>query len=229
MENLKPNDRRARNAVSMIWVVMTISIISSLFLIVDEVYLAGQNYATVDYYVFAVFDLGLTTSSILYTVVFIASAVTFIMWFRRAYYNLHQLKGNMLYGEGWAAGGWFIPVLNLYMPYQIMKDLYTGTNKLLSQNLSTCTLQLSTSYLGWWWFLWLFCGFVRQLSVRSYLQGDSFGIGLPADVISTLLLIPLAMVTVIIIKDYAAIESALVDIKENDPYNIEIEKDKIEN
>ena len=46
----------------------------------------------------------------------IASMVAFIMWFRRAYANLHRLDNVVIlnHTEGWAAGAWFVPILNLF-------------------------------------------------------------------------------------------------------------------
>lgn len=62
-------------------------------------------------------------------VIYVISCITFIQWFRRAYYNLGQIAKNLSYEEGWAAGSWFVPILNYFRPYQIMKELYKKTKK----------------------------------------------------------------------------------------------------
>jgi hypothetical protein len=84
--------------------------------------------------------------------VFIVCIVLFIMWFRRAYFNLHQTnKVSTEFTEGWAAGAWFVPFLNLVRPYYIMKEIWNktqyATNNLLTHKPSTI--------IGWWWALWL--------------------------------------------------------------------------
>ncbi len=220
MEPLRPNDRRAKNAISMVWAVLAVSIITTLFSIVDEIYINVVDYSTLDSSLINVFYLVLGGSGILYTAIYIGSAVTFIMWFRRAYYNLHQLRGNLSYGEGWAAGGWFVPIMNLFIPYRIMKELYVVTNNIFSQDLQTCTIRLKTDYLGWWWALWIITGILSQISLRAALSGDVYGISFGFEIIATLLSIPLTVLTVMIIKDYANIESALAEVAESEIYNI---------
>jgi len=66
----------------------------------------------------------------IYFIFYSISVITFIMWFRRAYFNLHQKVNHLSYSEGWAAGSWFVPIINLYRPYQIMKEIYIETKKL---------------------------------------------------------------------------------------------------
>lgn len=220
MRNLKPNDRRAKNAISMIWAVLAMGLITTIFNLIDEIYMVDANYSTVDYRIMTAFYYGMSASGILYTMIYLVSAVIFIMWFRRAYNNLHEMRSGLTYTEGWAAGAWFVPIMNLYVPYRIMKELYTGTNTLLSQNLETCTTRLKTNYLVWWWALWLITGFFGQISFRAYWNGHA-DIGLPADIISTLLMIPLAVVTVIVIKDYAEIEPLLYETYQGDASDTE--------
>lgn len=48
-------------------------------------------------------DLREMVIGILYVIAYIVSAVTFIQWFRRAYYNLHLLVPRLNREEGWAA------------------------------------------------------------------------------------------------------------------------------
>ena len=50
---------------------------------------------------------------IIYLIAYIISGITFIMWFRRAYFNLHQKVSWLNHSEGWAAGCWFVPIVNL--------------------------------------------------------------------------------------------------------------------
>jgi len=86
--------------------------------------------------------------SILYLVAFITSAVTFIMWFRRAYYNLHQKEDYLAHSDGWAAFSWFLPFVNLYKPYQIMKELYMETTNLMERKGISSSTKLSVNMLG---------------------------------------------------------------------------------
>ena len=85
--------------------------------------------------------------------IYILAIVFFIMWQRRAYYNLHQLPWhNARYSEGWAAGSWFVPIINFWWPYQIMIDIWRGTQNALRERLGE---PQPPRIVGWWWALYL--------------------------------------------------------------------------
>lgn len=92
--------------------------------------------------------------SLVSTILWIVNAVMFIQWFRRAYFNTHQLGTiRPKYSEGMAAGCWWIPIGNWFIPYQIVKDIAKGYNahqeKRGSSNL------IDTRKVGIWWFLYI--------------------------------------------------------------------------
>ena len=58
-------------------------------------------------------------------VLFVAAAIVFIRWLRAAYRNADVLApGVRRYGHGWAIGAWFVPILNLWRPKQIVNDVW---------------------------------------------------------------------------------------------------------
>lgn len=59
----------------------------------------------------------------------LATGVCFLVWFHRAYANLARLGMEPLrFGPGWSVGGWFVPVLSLARPKQIMDDIWRGSD-----------------------------------------------------------------------------------------------------
>lgn len=56
---------------------------------------------------------------------YIATAITFLVWFWRAYSNLTYLGRPRRRGPGWAIGSWFIPVAGLFIPYSIGGEIWT--------------------------------------------------------------------------------------------------------
>ncbi len=84
--------------------------------------------------------------------IYIVCIVLFIMWFRRAYNNLN-LSGRAYtkYPEGWAAGAWFVPFLNLARPYFIMQEIWEKTQE-ATHNL---IVSKPSKILGWWWVMWI--------------------------------------------------------------------------
>jgi Domain of unknown function (DUF4328) len=62
-------------------------------------------------------------------VTYLATVTGFLVWFHRAYTNLHALRTEALrFRAGWAVGGWFVPILNLVRPKQVMNDIWRGSD-----------------------------------------------------------------------------------------------------
>ena len=85
--------------------------------------------------------------------VLLFTIIYFIRWFRRGYYNLHNIPGSYpQFSEGWAAGWWFVPFMNLARPYQVMKEIWDGTQKVITHRLDKA---YSSSIIGFWWAAYL--------------------------------------------------------------------------
>ena len=84
--------------------------------------------------------------------VYLVCIILFILWFRRAYNNLNlSYRANTKYAEGWAAGAWFVPFINLVRPYFIMQEIWEKTQE-ATHNLIT---HKSGKIIGWWWVIWI--------------------------------------------------------------------------
>ncbi len=94
--------------------------------------------------------------------------VVFIMWFRRAYFNLEQYGTHTRFSEGWAAGAWFVPFLNLVRPFQIMSEIWEEYTK-LDQNSEEGRSSTSGSGILWlWWLIYLIGGVVTNVGSRQF-------------------------------------------------------------
>jgi hypothetical protein len=57
-------------------------------------------------------------------IVFLLAAPTVVIWFRRAHRNLHAFTGaEPSIRSGWATWGWFVPVVNLYLPHSVLAEI----------------------------------------------------------------------------------------------------------
>lgn len=65
-------------------------------------------------------------------------------------------------------GYYFIPFLNLVLPYQAMKEIWQA-----SRNPKDWRSEPGSPLLGWWWALWLISGLVGQILFRRTLRADS--------------------------------------------------------
>lgn len=217
MQVLRPNKERAKNAISIIWAVLVIEIFRAmsdfnLYLALKEVLKGNTETTTISW--IETGELLSIIVNILCLVGYAASGITFIMWFRRAYYNLSLcIKTN--YTDGWAAGAWFLPFVNLVRPLSIMKELYNDTHWFLSQR-GINNPRLNTQFLGWWWALWLINNIVTGITSRIYLRTEDLDTMMTIhliDALMVILFIALAIITVRVIKDYASAEEPLSRVK----------------
>lgn len=217
MKNVKPNDKRAQIAIALIWTVLAMELVSLIsgYLQYDllqtvakggEVSMGDANAN----------DLREKVVGVIYFIVFIISSVTFIQWFRRAYCNLHQQVNYLSNTEDWAAKCWFVPIVNLYKPFQIMKELYEESKELLLKKGLIYNEDLGSGYLTFWWTLWITNSIIGQWVFRYSLKAESLDeltISTVGGMINNAMGIPLALITVKIIKDYAQIEPLMHEIK----------------
>lgn len=220
MNFLKPNEQRAKTAITLIWIVMAVECLAAisgfmqygLLMDVANGIEVSEDTANVnDYREMAI--------GLIFLIVYIISAVTFIQWFRRAYYNLHQKVSDLKRTEGWAAGAWFVPIISLYWPYQIMKELFDRTKQLLNDKGIYQTETFSSGLVGWWWAVWIINNFVGQLDFRLSRHAetiDDITINTIVSIIGSLINIPLAIITVKLIKNYSAMEPLLNEVNDDD-------------
>ena len=104
-------------------------------------------------------------------VTYLATVAGFLVWFHRAYTNLHALGMEPLrFRAGWAVGGWFVPILNLVRPKQIMDDIWRGSDPAApASNHGAWHRAPIPALLQLWWALFLVSWLVDRLLVGSAL------------------------------------------------------------
>ena len=113
---------------------------------------------------FGLADLFQAVGALLFLLALGATIVLFCRWIHRAYRNLPTLGPTApRFTAGWAVGWWFVPLFNIFRPFQVMRDLWQGS--------STTTHPLGLRYA--WWGLWLISNGVDNLLLRPSLSGGS--------------------------------------------------------
>lgn len=56
----------------------------------------------------------------------LGAAIAFIAWFHRAYHDERALGGRARHGTGWAIACWLVPLLQLYRPMQLAREMWLG-------------------------------------------------------------------------------------------------------
>ncbi|TDE09124.1 DUF4328 domain-containing protein [Jiangella asiatica] len=122
-------------------------------------------------------DAFMAACVVLWTLMLLAIAPVFIVWQYRHAKNA-RLLGSVMWGPGWAVGGWFIPIANLFIP---ARQVY------VSSRFSDPRGRAAGVVVGWWLCLVLASTLNRAVSTYEpeglgydYLRGlrtaDSLGV-----------------------------------------------------
>lgn len=229
MNNLKPNGSRAKTAIILICIVLGLEIISLISGFFQYNLLQNAASGTVISTEEAnANDLREQIIGLFYSLAFLVSGITFIMWFRRAYYNLHQKVSSLSYGEGWAAGAWFVPILNWFRPFQIMAELYKHTPEVLLKHNIEIQQKLQKTNLAIWWTLWLSSSILAQVVLQFSRNASTIHELITVtnlEMISNIIGIPLALITLKVVSNYAKMEPLLFEIQDenqevNTPFHV---------
>ncbi|HWM35575.1 MAG TPA: DUF4328 domain-containing protein, partial [Streptomyces sp.] len=102
--------------------------------------------------------------------------VLWLMWFWRVRVNAEAFApGRIRLSSGTAVGAWFIPVCNLFMPKQVINDVWNASNPAVAPWYGHGPRPTSKRGLvNWWWVLWLlyFC-FGSLSSYESWYDMDN--------------------------------------------------------
>jgi hypothetical protein len=136
---------------------------------------------------------------ILYLAVVVATGFTFLKWIYRANLNCRGFgASDMEFTPGWSIGYYFIPIMNLFRPFQVMKEIWN-----VSRDPVNWKAHRSSPLLGWWWALWILSGALGQICFRTSMNVHSPGSlrdATMASIVSTLSEFPLILVAITMIS-----------------------------
>jgi hypothetical protein len=139
--------------------------------------------------------------------VIIATIVVFCMWLYRAAQNLTAL-GNprqaIAHSPGWAVGSFFVPFINLVVPYRATKEVWARSDpEVTNANYVAPHEPSAPAYMKVWWAFWLISIFVNNTAGRLYLRADTPGEMQTAmwfDLFGELLDIPAAVFAILVVR-----------------------------
>lgn len=211
---LRDNAARAKQAISIFWIMLGLTITNMGALAWRHILLADAqaNPDDVDMEKIEASDTLIIAINAAHLIIVILSMVFFIMWLRRAYFNLHSLSWHSArHSEGWAAGSWFIPILNLFWPYQIMEDIWRGTQNAIREKFGE---PQSTALIGWWWALYLinkFFGYITAFASKGATEVDSLLTATRLEFVGDLVSIAAIVVTIRMIQRTSSFEKELLE------------------
>lgn len=89
------------------------------------------------------------------------------MWIYRASANAHAISDEMTISPGWAIGWYFVPIMNLFRPFQAMREIWMA-----SHFKGNWHGEPAPAILGWWWGLWLASNILANISFRLALNAE---------------------------------------------------------
>jgi hypothetical protein len=96
--------------------------------------------------------------------VYLATVIVFLMWLYRVSNNIAAFGQNTQHSPGWAVGSFFVPIMNLFVPYQAVKDIWKK-----SEPSGADAFSFGVSPPGFfpaWWGFWLASNFVGNAYFR---------------------------------------------------------------
>ncbi len=101
---------------------------------------------------------------------FVVSGIASLVWTHRASSNARHLADYpQRISPGWAVGWYFVPIANLWKPYQSMAEIWRRSAFPPSVS--------GPAALGWWWALWIIGNITSQVALRASLAIDDLQSG----------------------------------------------------
>lgn len=171
-------DRRARTVRMAIFAYIIISVADMLVVLAEAFGVVDTNAEEL-----SPLALAASLAHLLAVVALIAAVVLVAMWIYRAHANLREAGlSDLEFTPGWAVGWYFIPLANLFKPFQAMRELW---NMSLLQNDGFG--QEADSRLTTWWGAWIVGNILSNIGFRLQSMGGSGAatIGYALDIVST--------------------------------------------
>lgn len=226
MTAIRNNEKRAAIASFFLIIYLVLNIIDSIIC-----YIQYDLFFRVKYYGHIVTDEQASFDDIrnrvihiLSIILFIHCVITFLNWFRRAYYNLEQLANFTNYNDRQAVYYWFIPIINWFKPYLIVKDLFEETDIVLNNRIKSYQIQTPKKILALWWGFWVVNNIFGNIVFRSSSENiEDYMTKNILEIISNGLCIVTGIYLLLLMKKYHSMEKQLreiaLGIPEENPFN----------
>ena len=109
-------------------------------------------------------DDDVQNAAIAYLLMLVVTAALFITWLFQLTKVVDDYSPDALrHRPGWAIGGWFVPILNLVRPKQMVDDVWTGSSPEWSH-------ERPAFYVHLWWAAFLISGLLDRIAAQ---RGDN--------------------------------------------------------
>ena len=132
--------------------------------------------------------------------VYVATVIFFCVWLYRSYDNLPAFgtpKRSLDHSAGWAVGSFFVPFINLVVPYRAVKEVW---QKSIPMDEVILSAPSPPAAFPMWWMFWLLSSFVGNISFRL-----SFNEGVPENIATMVSIVASALSIIAAILAYTVV------------------------
>lgn len=119
-------------------------------------------------------DLRVIVVSVVDLFVFLITMILFCVWVFRSNVNIRALgaKGFKV-SPSWAVGFFFIPIFNLWKPYEAMNEVWWASHDISSWQRRK---NLESNIVSRWWFVWVLSLFTENASTQLWEKAEEFSV-----------------------------------------------------
>jgi hypothetical protein len=140
----------------------------------------------------------------------IVTGIAFLKWIYRAYKNIQGFGAEGLrFSPGWAVGYYFIPILSLIRPVQVMSEIWRASDDPRSWKGKPGSWLIAS-----WWTLFLLYTGITQVSVEIAMQAstnDQWTLAAVLAILGDLFSIPLSIAALRLVTEIYRRQKALVE------------------
>lgn len=203
---LKDNAKRAKNVVNIFYAIIAINFISFISGYFEyELYLNIKNGDVYNKQEIGLTNLRSGIIGMVQIILYISTAVLFLNWFRRAYANLHRAGISIKHTDKAAVWSFFVPILNLYRPVQIMQEIWNKTRDATETLKPGIQPAYSSSIIGIWWTFFIIRNVINNINFRYNILEtpeniDELISSVQFMMFSDVVEIPAALITILLVK-----------------------------
>ncbi|WP_169950476.1 DUF4328 domain-containing protein [Microbispora sp. H11081] len=118
-------------------------------------------------------DVLYAASGLVETVVYVATAVAFLVWLFRARANAEVLcPWPQRRATPWLIFGWVVPIVNFWFPKQIVDDIWTSSKPGAVEESGSLATARRSGLVWAWWLAWVVMTLVTRLVSRMYVDAE---------------------------------------------------------
>lgn len=104
-----------------------------------------------------------------YFAIHIAAGIVVIVWLWRARQNSEELSDGLhTRARGWVIGGWLVPIVSWWFPYQVVRDVWRASDPATRTIPGELRFVRGHGLVGWWWFFWVVTTVTAGASLRHF-------------------------------------------------------------